>query len=334
MARHVRAGCTLLKSPEQEYTQATLMPRAPVHALALAFAACAFIASLLVGCGSSRPKPPPPGDPSLPEIDVLQLKENSEEALRLSQENRLELQSLNAKAKELESRLSQVTESLSNLPLDRLDSLDRRVDALRIDMATLDARITRIPNAPPPVKLLATFRPNAAGGSSASPETATVTPASDPVQAGETGAKTKATATKPSAGKPATTQPGKPSASEGSAYKQAFDQFYAGQYGAARKSFQALLERFPKGAYADNSQYWVGECEFALGRHKEALAAFSKVLDFTESEKADDAQLKLGYTHLKLGDKKTAEEAFRKLLSLYPDSEYLERAKDELAKLR
>lgn len=293
----------------------------------------ALLTVLVLGCSSSKPKPPPPGDPSLPEIDVLQLKENSEEALRLSQENRLELQSLNAKAKELEARLTQVAEGLSGLPLHRLDTLDRQVDAIRADLATLDSRITRIPNAPPPVKMLATFKPNAAGGSSGAGATDATTsgspvPTDDKKPASE---KTKTTPTKKASTSESAKKPGP---TEGNAYKQAFDQFYAGQYGAARKSFQSLLDRFPKGAYADNSQYWIGECEFALGRFQEALQAFTKVLEFGESEKADDAQLKLGYTHLKLGDAKAAEAAFRKLLSLYPDSEYLERAKDELAKIR
>lgn len=293
----------------------------------------ALLTVLVLGCSSSKPKPPPPGDPSLPEIDVLQLKENSEEALRLSQENRLELQSLNAKAKELEARLTQVAEGLSGLPLHRLDTLDRQVDAIRADLATLDSRITRIPNAPPPVKMLATFKPNAAGGTSGAGATDATTsgapePTDDKKPASE---KTKTTPTKKASTSESAKKPGP---TEGNAYKQAFDQFYAGQYGAARKSFQSLLDRFPKGAYADNSQYWIGECEFALGRFQEALQAFTKVLEFGESEKADDAQLKLGYTHLKLGDAKAAEAAFRKLLSLYPDSEYLERAKDELAKIR
>lgn len=290
----------------------------------LAFALLTF---LVLGCSSSKPKPPPPGDPSLPEIDVLQLKENSEEALRLAQENRLELQSLNAKAKELEARLTQVAEGLSGLPLHRLDTLDRQVEAIHADLATLDSRITRIPNAPPPAKMLATFKPNAAGGASVASGTS--------VLSGSTGSQATSPGTTTPAKKGGAPEAAKkPGPTEGNAYKQAFDQFYAGQYGAARKSFQSLLERFPKGSYADNSQYWIGECEFALGRFQEALQAFTKVLEFGESEKADDAQLKLGYTHLKLGDAKAAEAAFRKLLSLYPDSEYLERAKDELAKIR
>lgn len=282
------------------------------------------------GCaGGSRAKPPPPGDPSLPEIDVLQLKENSEEALRLAQENRIESQALHAKLKEVEARLANIADGLANLPLDRFDTLSKQINGLRSDIAAVNGRIDRIPSAPPSIKLPATFSPNPGEGGKNSavaqgPETTASTRKAP--EAGIPAAKSgEAPKTKNGASKA--------SPNESQAYKKAFDLFYGGDYKTARKRFQELLDQAPQGAYADNSQYWIGECEFAQGRNNEALSAFAKVLDFAGSEKADDAQLKIGYTYLRLGDKKQAGEAFRKLLSLYPDSEYLERAKEELGKL-
>ena len=93
------------------------------------------------------------------------------------------------------------------------------------------------------------------------------------------------------------------------------------------------VERFPLSTYADNCYYWTGECQFAQGNYAKAMVAFRKVFAFAETEKADDAQLKLGYCYLRMGDKKQAAEEFKKVVSLYPDSEYSERAKEELAKL-
>ncbi len=332
------------------------------------FAIFAWI--LFAGCSGNRPKPPPPGDPSLPEIDVLQLKENSEEALRMAQENRMELQGLNAKLKELESRMASVSDALSNLPLDRLDTLDGQVANIRHDIGALDDRISRIPRAPPPVPLMATFHPNsgttsnglplkpandskeedgdepnpsAAPAGSNKPSNKPMTTASahanatgkakvgkDAKPQSHGGHSSPAIATGPSLPKKSS----KPTPSEAAAYKQAFDLFYAGKYAAAQKSFLALIAASPQGSYADNSQYWIGECEYAQGHNESAIAAFNKVLEFAESEKFDDAQLKIGYAELRLGHKKEAKEAFSKLLSLYPDSEYLERAKEELAKLQ
>jgi len=269
------------------------------------------IAALLLGCAASRMKPPPPGDPSLPEIDVLQLKENSEEALRLAQENRLELQSMNSKMKEIETRLSQLSDAVSSLPLDRFDTLNHGLGGLQSQIDALNERVSKIPNAPPPIKFPATFSPNPDFSSKSQ---ALTTP---PPQA--------------SPSKPEKAQ--KAGATEAQLYKKAFDLFYGGDYRNARKSFQSLLDQYPKGAYADNSQYWIGECEFSLGQYANALKAFNQVLEYPSTEKSDDAQLKIGYAFLRLGDKKSAAEAFKKLLSLYPDSEYLERAKDELGKL-
>ncbi|MDQ3002871.1 MAG: tetratricopeptide repeat protein, partial [Fibrobacterota bacterium] len=97
--------------------------------------------------------------------------------------------------------------------------------------------------------------------------------------------------------------------------------------------FEELLQKFPASTYADNCNYWIGECHFAMGNFAKAIAGFRQVFTFPETEKADDAQLKLGYCQLRLGDKKLAAEEFKKVVSLYPDSEYTERAKEELAKL-
>ena len=79
---------------------------APKLALALTSAAL-----FLAGCAAA-PKIRT-GDPSLPEIDVLQLKENSDEALKLAQENKLDLQSLESKVRELDSRVSSLGDELS-----------------------------------------------------------------------------------------------------------------------------------------------------------------------------------------------------------------------------
>jgi tol-pal system protein YbgF len=121
---------------------------------------------------------------------------------------------------------------------------------------------------------------------------------------------------------------------EATLYRSALDLYFARQYAPAITAFQDLLTRWPKGAYADNATYWIGESQYGLGEHAAALASFQLVLtSYPKSAKADDAQLKLGYCHLKLGDTRRAGEEFRKLVSLHPSSEYVERARGELAKL-
>ena len=130
-----------------------------------------------------------------------------------------------------------------------------------------------------------------------------------------------------------TTAPQRISSDEASQYRQALDQYFGRNYAAAIKAFTDLQTQYPQGAYADNAEYWIGECRFAQGDFKGALASFRKVATYAGTEKADDAQLKIAYCHLRLNDRKKAEEEFRKLVSLYPSSEYVDRAQGEIDKL-
>jgi tol-pal system protein YbgF len=301
----------------------------------LGLAALALAA--LCGCASNSPAAKPPsGDPSLPEIDVLQLKENSDEALKLAQENKLEMQSLSSKVRELESRMSSLGDEIANLPLVKLDELTQQLALITQQMRALEEKTSRAPAPAPaaPVKKeLSTFSP--AGitpekqDSGKSPESAKAgkSAGSGAAKAG-LGKNAGATRTADGASR-------KPQATDAEAalYKKAFDLYYGKDYGQAISKFEELVQKFPAGTYADNCHYWIGECHFAMGNFAKAVASFRKVLTFPETEKADDAQLKLGYCHLRLGERKQAAEEFKKVVSLYPESEYTERAKEELAKL-
>jgi tol-pal system protein YbgF len=291
--------------------------RIPLNLTAIAPVLAAGMALLLLaGCASSPTLRS--GDPSLPEIDVLQLKENSDEALKLAQENKLEIQSLGTKVRELESRISSLGDELANLPVNKLDELTAQMSLMTEQLRGLEERLSKTP-AQPVKKELATFSPT-----SLDTATALWGPADGKTDtAGKAAAKNaKKTARKPPA-----------SEAEAQLYKKAFDLYYGRDYGKAIETFQTLLAKHPSSGYADNCNYWIGECQFAQGNFAKAITAFRKVFAFPETEKADDAQLKLGYCHLRLGDKKQAAEEFKKVVSLYPDSEYTERAKEELAKL-
>ncbi|HKP97656.1 MAG TPA: tol-pal system protein YbgF [Fibrobacteria bacterium] len=275
-------------------------------------------AALLFLCACATAPKTRSGDPSLPEIDVLQLKENSDEALKLAQENKLELQTLASKVRELEGRISSLGDELANLPVSKLDELTQQMALMTQQLRGLEDRLAR--GAPAP-KGMATFAPTSLDTSAASKETA---PA-DPDAAPKITLKPfppKAPARKPPA-----------SDAEAQLYKKAFDLYYGRDYGQAVGRFEELLKKFPASTYADNCYYWIGECQFAQGNYAKAITGFRKVFAFPETEKADDAQLKLGYCYLRLGEKKLAAEEFKKVVSLYPDSEYTERAKEELAKL-
>ena len=62
-----------------------------------------LICPLFFQCASTHRRKLP--DPVFPEIDVVRMKESSDEALRLSQENKLDLDMLESKLVEIENRL-------------------------------------------------------------------------------------------------------------------------------------------------------------------------------------------------------------------------------------
>lgn len=290
--------------------------------------AAAAAAACLAACASA-PKVRT-GDPSLPEIDVLQLKENSDEALKLAQENKLELQSLESKVRELEGRISSLGDELANLPTSRLDELGQQFALMTEQLHSLEDRLAKGPAAPVK-KELATFAPTAldsAGSGVKPPPAKGEKGAAKPAAKGDSASRSPASpAPKPAVRKPIATD------AEAAIYKKAFDLYYGRDYAGAIGRFEALLKQFPASTYADNCNYWIGECLFAQGNINKAIGSFRKVFAFPETEKADDAQLKLGYCYLRLGDRRQAAEEFKKVVSLYPDSEYSERAKEELAKL-
>jgi len=119
-----------------------------------------------------------------------------------------------------------------------------------------------------------------------------------------------------------------------SAYKAALQDYRDREYGQAIGEFSEILMVAPESEWADNAQYWIGECYYGLGNYEQALKEFRKVLSYPESEKDDDASFKIALCYIKLGDDEMAREALRKFLEDYPESEYVPRALKLLEELR
>jgi TolA-binding protein len=130
--------------------------------------------------------------------------------------------------------------------------------------------------------------------------------------------------------------PGKPAhkANVNELYERALQAFDRQAYGDSQRLFEQILTAAPTGLLADNAQYWVGECAYAVEDYTGALDAFKRVFNYTETEKDDDAQLKLGYAYLKLRDLESALIEFKRLTVDYPQSEYLSRAEEQIRRIR
>jgi len=117
-------------------------------------------------------------------------------------------------------------------------------------------------------------------------------------------------------------------------YKEALQDYLAGKYRQAITKFSQFIWVNPDSDLSDNAQYWIGECYYGLNNYRQALAEFQKTFLYPNSNKADAAQLKIGYCYLELGEKTRALAEFKKLLSQYPDSEYVGKAKKMIAQLQ
>lgn len=116
-------------------------------------------------------------------------------------------------------------------------------------------------------------------------------------------------------------------------YQIALNNYKGQRYREAIRQFANLLAKDMNNDLSDNCQYWIGECYYALKDFKKAVVEFEKVFTFSKNNKEDDAQLKLGLCYINLRDKEKAQLELNRLLTNYPKSEYISKAKSLLSNL-
>ncbi|MFP4163604.1 MAG: tol-pal system protein YbgF [Chitinispirillaceae bacterium] len=252
------------------------------------FAAAAIVC---VGCAESLKQVE--SEAVLPEVDVIQVKENSDEALRLVQETKMELEVLSAKITEMDNRIILLSEEVSSISSARVEELEAKLALLTeaykdlhnqlkaVEKTTLRTSVKRKPRKP---SADATFSPASAA------DLVTSSP-------------------------------------EYHLYQNGLKVFNSRNYQKALSVFSDLLSKFPEGSHRDNAHFWMGESYYRRGEFKKAISAFSKVFSFPNSSKADDAQFKIGLSYQKLGQSAKARAELEKLINRFPASEYVERAR-------
>ncbi|MBM4004431.1 MAG: tetratricopeptide repeat protein [Planctomycetes bacterium] len=82
-------------------------------------------------------------------------------------------------------------------------------------------------------------------------------------------------------------------------------------YQTPQATFETLLQKFPKGKYADEATYFQGECLYNQGKVREAIAAYEAVLaKFDRSSHRCDAAYALGVAQEESGQYAQAEKAY------------------------
>ncbi len=132
----------------------------------------------------------------------------------------------------------------------------------------------------------------------------------------------------------APTEHAAPAAEPLALYKSAYDDLRAGRHDAAEKGFRDFVRRYPHHDYADNAQYWLGECFYDQKRYDKAAPEFRAVLTrWPTGNKAPDAMLKLGFSLIALGDVDKGGKVLREVPATYPRTEAARLAADRLAQL-
>jgi tol-pal system protein YbgF len=114
-------------------------------------------------------------------------------------------------------------------------------------------------------------------------------------------------------------------------YSQAYADYARGNYDLAMQGFGEYLRAYPGTDFADNAQYWIGECLYGKKLYTEAIDAWNTLLkDFPSSDKLPDARVKKGMALERLGRRSQALVEYRYVVDRYPTSQAARIARERL----
>ena len=114
-------------------------------------------------------------------------------------------------------------------------------------------------------------------------------------------------------------------------YSQAYADYARGNYDLAMQGFAEYLRAYPGTDFADNAQYWIGECLYGKKMYAESIEAWNTLLkDFPSSDKLPDARVKKGMALERLGRKSQALVEYRYVVDRYPTSQAARIARERL----
>lgn len=118
-------------------------------------------------------------------------------------------------------------------------------------------------------------------------------------------------------------------------YQDGLRLYKASDHKGAIKTFEQFLKENKEHPYADNAQYWLGECYYDTREFRKALDGFRRVVElFPDGNKVPDALLKMGYCYIKLGERQSARNVLEQVVGSYPNSQVARLASAALATLK
>ncbi len=98
--------------------------------------------------------------------------------------------------------------------------------------------------------------------------------------------------------------------------------YFAGQYALAISGFESLIRAFPRSESAGDAQFYIGETRFAETKWREAIAAYTTVIqNYKTSSRMPEALYKVGLAQEQIGQTDAARAAWEQAMKSYPDSD-------------
>ena len=126
---------------------------------------------------------------------------------------------------------------------------------------------------------------------------------------------------------------GAAASTEVSAYRTAYGSWRSNDDQACIDGFRKFLQAYPASDYADDAGFWMADCHYRQGDHKNAVLRFDDVVrNYPSGNKAPDALYRQGESLLKLGPgfHEAAKRAFERVVKEYPDSARASEARSQL----
>jgi len=273
---------------------------------------------------------------------------NSEEVLSLSKPAHHGAQALSMpdRLQRLETKVDNLAQSNASSRLEELQQiiqelrgqLEKQAHDLELLTANqksfyqdLNNRISQQQGAQSAQQTTPTVAANPAGDD-ASPATPVPTPNLNAGKAKNSAVETSPSAQNdiPAAVKPALPSVAKPDPSaaqsnasgatgEQALYQQGFALLKSKQYDRALTQFKDYVTQYPKGRFAANANFWMGEINYLQGKHAAAKKSFEVVVkNYPKDQKIPDALLKLAIIATDMGQKQKAEVMLGQIQKQYP----------------
>lgn len=120
-------------------------------------------------------------------------------------------------------------------------------------------------------------------------------------------------------------------ADEQISYLAAYELVKNKRYDDALSAMNVFVQKYPKGGYTANAQYWLGELYLVKRDYPKAIEHFNVVLQqFPTSSKSAASMLKVGYAYAAQGDKQEAMKFLQQVVRAYPGTPTAQLANSKL----